>query len=158
MENLSVTYMLIPITTLEQVELLRQIRNDCRLFMTRSTNEISKEQQLDWYNLIDRNKMRLFLFYENYHGVSSPGPIGYGVVKIENNEVLLTGGLSSKQRNKGMGIVLFDMLVKESKKLNLPIKLEVLKTNERAKTIYDRLGFVTTGETDTVYEMIYNGE
>jgi ribosomal protein S18 acetylase RimI-like enzyme len=158
MDNISLTYMLIPIKNLNEVEILRQIRNECRLFMTRYTGEITEEQQLDWYNLLDKNVTKLFLFYENYHGVASPGPVGYGVIKIENDSALLTGGLSSKQRNKGLGMVLFDMLVNESKKFNLPIRLEVLKTNERAKTIYDRLGFVVTGETETVYEMIYNGE
>ena len=141
MENISVTYMLILIQTLEQIENLRQIRNECRHFMTRNTNEISQTEQLDWYNLLDKEKNKLYLFYENYHGVSSPGPIGYGVIKKEDDCILLTGGLLSKERNKGFGTVLFDMLVKEAKKQNLPIKLEVLKSNERAKHIYSKLGF-----------------
>lgn len=155
METLSVTYTLIPVNSLDQVECLRLIRNDCRNFMTRHNEEISKQQQLDWYNLLDKEKTQLFLFYEIYHGVSSPGPIGYGVIKIEDDCTLLTGGLSYRERNKGLGLILFDLLVKESKKFSLPIKLEVLKTNNRAKNIYTKLGFVDFNETDKIFEMVY---
>jgi ribosomal protein S18 acetylase RimI-like enzyme len=151
-------YFLSPIENLEQVEKVRLIRNDCCEFMTRHQNKITKEQQLDWYNLLDESKMKVYLFHESYCGVAFSDPIGYGVVKIESDKILLTGGLKSVQRNKGLGVILFDLLIKEAKRYNLPICLEVLKSNLRAKKVYEKLGFKDSGETKTTYEMVYSGE
>ena len=40
---------LFPVTTLEDANRLRIFRNECRLFMTRHTGEISYDQQAKWY-------------------------------------------------------------------------------------------------------------
>ena len=70
---------------------------------------------------------------------------------------ILTGGLLPDYRDKGLGSTLFKFLVDNCNK-QLPIRLEVLKSNIRAFKTYEKLGFKTTGESDTLYYMEYNYE
>lgn len=137
------------------VEQLRLIRNECKNFMTRNTSEITKEQQQNWYNNLDKENNELFLLNAVHHGVAAE-PIGYGYIRVENGSVLLTGGLLKTQRGKGYGYILFDYLVKNSKKFDLPIKLEVLKTNTVAFAVYSKLGFKFKDDDGKVIKMEYD--
>lgn len=134
------------------IEDLRLIRNQCRDFMTRNKNIITQEEQKEWYNNIDKTKLIPYLFYENNKA------IGYGIIRIESDSCLLTGGLTEQFRDKGLGKILFNSLCLESNKMNKDIKLEVLKTNSRAFKLYKNLGFVITGESDDLYFMIKEHE
>ena len=42
------------IETLEEAQVLRNIRNECKDFMTRDTSYISVEQQTRWFNSLKR--------------------------------------------------------------------------------------------------------
>ena len=110
-------YFLHPVTTLDEVEELRKLRNECRLFMTRNTNEISKSEQLDWYNLLDKDNNKLYLLKGIEGGGFTPS-LGYGVIRKEHNNITLSGGLSENDRNKGLGKDLFKLLLTEAKKFN----------------------------------------
>ena len=138
-----------------EIEQLRLIRNACKNFMTRHTNEISKEQQLEWYKNIDKNFNKLYLLYDVIHGVALT-TIGYGYIRVEDGAVLLTGGLIESQRGKGYGSILFNYLVKNSKVFNLPIKLELLKTNMVAFSIYNKIGFRVIGDDGKIIKMEYH--
>ena len=134
-------YFLHPVTTLDEVEELRKLRNECRLFMTRNTNEISKSEQLDWYNLLDKENNKLYLL-KGIEGGGFTSSLGYGVIRKENDNITLSGGLTENDRNKGLGKDLFKLLLTEAKKFNVIITLEVLISNVRAKKIYESLGFI----------------
>jgi ribosomal protein S18 acetylase RimI-like enzyme len=123
--------------------------------MTRNTSEISEEQQKNWYANIDKEKNKLFLLHQIYHGVTASA-VGYGYIRIEDDHILLSGGLVESERGKGYGQLLFHSLVQNSKKFGLPIKLEVLKTNTVAFSIYSRLGFKFTGDDGKIITMEYN--
>jgi RimJ/RimL family protein N-acetyltransferase len=41
------------------------------------------------------------------------------------------------------------LVIEEARQLGLPLRLQVMKVNPRARTFYERLGFIHTGETDT---------
>jgi len=137
------------------VEQLRLIRNECKNFMTRNTSEILKEQQQQWYKNLNKEINELYLFNSVLFGVAVSS-IGYGYIRIENDSVLLTGGITSSERGKGYGYILFDYLVKNAKKFNLPIKLEVLKTNTVALSVYNKLGFKATYDDEKLIKMEYN--
>lgn len=137
---------------LSDIEDLRLIRNQCRDFMTRNKNIITQEEQKEWYNNIDKTKLIPYLFYENNEA------IGYGIIRIESDSCLLTGGLIEQFRDKGLGKILFNSLCLESNKMNKDIKLEVLKTNSRAFKLYKNLGFAITEESDDLYFMIKRNE
>lgn len=140
------------VTTTNEAEMLRVIRNQCRSFMTRSTEEISAEQQQVWFKTAYK-KYELYIAYAIEHGVCIVDA-GYGLIHLNDKEYLLTGGLVPSYRDRGLGAVLFKFLVDNCNK-QLPIRLEVLKTNLRALKTYEKLSFVITGETDKVYFMEY---
>ena len=149
------TLIMIPVKSKEEVESLRNIRNICRNFMTRNTAEISYEQQQKWYDSIDKNVNKLFLLHNVIHGVIS-SMIGYGYIRVEDGVVLLTGGLVQDERGKGYGSVLFNYLVKNSKDFNLPIKLELLKTNMVDFSVYNKIGFRVIGDDGKIIKMEYH--
>lgn len=141
------------VSTDEESELLRQIRNQCREYMTRNTNVITQEQQREWFKTA-HDKYDLFLVYAIEYGASVTFA-GYGVIHKNMTESLVTGGLLPDYRNRGLGGDLFKFLTDESLKRKLPVRLEVLKTNQRAFKVYEKLSYTVTGETDKIYQMEY---
>jgi ribosomal protein S18 acetylase RimI-like enzyme len=144
-----------PVLTLEDAQIFRTIRNDCRLFMTRNTDYITEEQQVTWYNNLDKSKYKLFLFYEIYHGAVVV-PVGFGIIREEDDVLLLTGGVSSTDRGKGIGRFIFERLLDIAKTENKKIKLEVLISNTIAHSLYCKLGFKETNRNDRVIMMEYD--
>ena len=126
---------------------MRKIRNQCRKYMTRNNKTISKKQQIVWFSLLNDSTKPYLLIANNSY-------VAYGIIKIENELVLLTGGVSKKFRGLGYGEELFKLLIVESKRFNLPIMLEVLKTNFKAKKLYFKLGFKICEENDKIFKMI----
>ena len=140
------------VTTPAEAEILRTIRNKCREYMTRSTDYITPEQQEEWFKTAFR-KYDLYIAYAIEHGVCIVDA-GFGVVHKNEDEFLLTGGLVSEYRDKGLGKVIFKFLVDQCHK-SLPIRLEVLKTNTRAYKTYEGLNFKVTGENEKLIFMEY---
>ena len=134
------------------LKLLRQIRNECRSFMTRDNSEISKKQQAKWFGTLNKEEYKPFIFIKN--GLA----LGYGAIKIEGTGVLISGGLLSKYRGHGYGKVLFEHLIKKAGDLKRNIELEVLRNNIRAIKVYQWLGFTTISKTDKIYRMRLHGK
>ena len=145
---------MISVNSENDAETLRKIRNECSGFMTRNTSEISFAQQQVWFKNLDTVTNKLFLLHEVYHGVAAL-VIGYGYIRVEDETVLLTGGLVESSRGKGYGQFLFNSLLLNSKKFNLPIKLEVLKSNMVAFSVYNKIGFRVTGDNGKIIKMEY---
>ena len=61
-------------------------------------------------------------------------------------------------QNRGVGTVLIRNIVEQAENENKPVFLQVMKINERAKALYERLGFSVYGETATHYQMEYAQE
>ncbi len=55
----------------------------------------------------------------------------------------------------GIGAHLIKDILKESKQKDIPVRLQVLKVNNRAKVFYERIGFSVTEETETHNKMEY---
>lgn len=140
------------VTTPNEAEMLRIIRNKCRTFMTRNTDEITAEQQQEWFKTAYK-KYELYIAYAIEHGACIVDA-GYGLIHLNDGEYLLSGGLVPEYRDKGIGSTLFKFLVDNCNKQQ-PIRLEVLKNNVRAFKTYEKLNFVVTGENDKVYFMEY---
>lgn len=145
---------LVEIKDASGIEHLRLVRNHCRLYMTRNTSEISTEQQALWYSNLDRTTNKIYLLHEIHCGVAAT-VIGYAYLRIEDGCVLLSGGLLPDDRGKGHGTVLFEYLVDNAKKFNKPIKLEVLKSNMKAFSIYNKIGFRVVSDDGKVITMEY---
>jgi dTDP-4-dehydrorhamnose reductase/RimJ/RimL family protein N-acetyltransferase len=140
-----VRYKMISVTDdLLELEHLRDIRNNCREFMTNNTDTISKDAQIEWFSNLTPTK-KPFLFSEDEF------IIGYGFINIVDGVSILSGGLIEKYRNKGLGKILFKTLIDmcDTDKVDL----EVLKSNHRAYKTYNKLGFVTYSEDNEKYSM-----
>lgn len=136
------------------VESLRNIRNQCRSFMTRNSKEISKEEQVKWFGQLSDDVLVYLLHVVEYGVVAYP--IGYGLLRKDDDCILISGGLVESERGKGFGSCLFSYLIENAKKFKLPIKLEVLKNNIRAFAIYSKLGFRVISDDGKVITMEYH--
>jgi ribosomal protein S18 acetylase RimI-like enzyme len=63
--------------------------------------------------------------------------------------------LLPEYRRAGIGASLIKDLITEANQSGRPIRLQVERPNEQAKRLYERLGFNTTGETMTHFQMEY---
>jgi len=68
--------------------------------------------------------------------------------------VLLSVFLHPDWQSKGLGTAILEQLVEESAHACLPIRLNVLKVNERARALYERFGFNVTETTQRHYRMV----
>lgn len=141
------------VETEAEAEVLRQHRNTCKDFMTRSTAYITEEEQKEWFKTA-QDKYDLYLVYEVSHGAVIID-VGYGVIHKGERESFLTAGLLPNYRGQGIGQNVFQFLINNCDRKK-PIKLEVLKTNTRAFIVYIKLGFTVVRESDTIYYMEYN--
>ena len=93
-------------------------------------------------------------------------PAGHQIVVFEGSDVGLLqvvdeGGhmvvgkielLPGFQR-RGIGSVLMGRILDEARARQVPVRLQVLRTNAPARRLYERLGFVMSGETETHFQM-----
>lgn len=68
-----------------------------------------------------------------------------GAVRLDLVEVL------PEHQGRGIGTAVVQRVVREAG--GRPVELRVLRTNPRARVLYERLGFVETGATETHVEM-----
>lgn len=141
--------LLIEVETLAQAEILRGVRNVCREFMTRNQNYISQEQQIKWFESLDRSIYQPYLVYTNDSQV-----LGYCVIALIDGLPWLTAGLLPEHRGRGLGGRVFQTMMNWCWANNYPcVMLDVLKTNVSAHGLYLKLGFVDVEETDRVWVM-----
>jgi ribosomal protein S18 acetylase RimI-like enzyme len=80
-------------------------------------------------------------------------PIGRMIVHTgENATTLVDISLLPAHRNRGIGRVLLRDLLERCGAARTKVKLQVLKQNPAAR-LYERLGFVKTGEDDMYFHM-----
>ncbi len=58
-------------------------------------------------------------------------------------------------QNRGLGTTVIRSVQAGGQAAELPVRLQVLKVNRKARRLYERLGFVLRGETDTHFRMIW---
>jgi len=56
-------------------------------------------------------------------------------------------------QGRGIGSECVNRVVEKAKAFTIPVRLQVLKVNKRARAFYERLGFRTIGENDTHIKM-----
>ena len=81
--------------------------------------------------------------------------IDAGVFAIEKRDdawFLANIEIAPAHQSRGLGAHLIRAIRAEARAAGLPVTLQVLKVN-RARLLYERLGFVTTGSTETHFLM-----
>lgn len=86
------------------LEMLRQIRNSGRQWMTRHTAEISPEQQQAWWAALDHAGTKVWLFRE------SATDIGYGLVRLENGRAWCSLAVLPRYQGQGYGTQIYRWL------------------------------------------------
>jgi ribosomal protein S18 acetylase RimI-like enzyme len=61
--------------------------------------------------------------------------------------------LLSEFQRRGIGSVLMGRILDEARARQVPVRLQVLRTNAPARRLYERLGFLMSGETETHFQM-----
>lgn len=146
-----------PIVDIDQAQIMRKIRNECKDYMTRDTSFITEEQQEKWFSGLDKENIKMFLMSVVYHG-SIVDTVGFGYCVHKDNETYLTGGLKTLSRGRGYGKKLFLYLIEAAKTYGTPITLEVLNTNTRAKHLYSNIGFREIESNDRMIKMEYRND
>jgi ribosomal protein S18 acetylase RimI-like enzyme len=81
-------------------------------------------------------------------------PIGFvDVVEREDCLYLENIEIAPHYQSRGIGARIIRTLVARAEAKRLPLKLQVLQVNSRARALYDRLGFRCIGETETHFVM-----
>lgn len=75
------------------------------------------------------------------------------VVRRDEEIRLADVALLPEHRGRGIGTTLVKDLLGEAKSSGKPLRLQVEKPNVQARSLYERLGFTTTGENMTHFQM-----
>jgi ribosomal protein S18 acetylase RimI-like enzyme len=80
--------------------------------------------------------------------------IGILVVEEKKDEIFFESiSLIPRLQGQGLGSNIIQGILRQAKEKMLPVRLDVLKTNQRAQRLYSRLGFRTQATTDTHFKM-----
>ena len=81
-------------------------------------------------------------------------PIGRMMVQRATDHAHLVDiALLPEYRGRGIGGALLRELAAQSDTAHVPVRLQVHKTNAGARRLYERLGFIQTGEDEMYYQM-----
>lgn len=87
------------------------------------------------------------------------GGVDVGAVQVQQRteEIYLARlEILPAYQRQGIGTLVLRELMAESDRDGRPVALQVLKSDVRARSLYQRLGFGVTGENDTHYIMAYS--
>lgn len=137
------SFSLVEVNVPSHAELMRQMRNEVRQYMTGNQEEITEDQQQDWFlnwylPRWARNKDI------GYIATFVDQPVGYGLITERDGEHWITGGLIEPARGKGLGRALFTMLTNRAHVLfeEPTVYLDVFESNKRAVQLYEKLGYL----------------
>ena len=86
------------------------------------------------------------------------GGVDIGVLSVEEQDrglVIETVGLLPEYQGRGIGSRLVRDVCRQASARDISVSLEVQKANRRARSLYVRLGFITTGETEMGLAMMW---
>lgn len=83
-------------------------------------------------------------------------PAGSLEVYSENDNMIVSGlYIIDAYQNLNIGTRIMSTILDEAKLKNANVRLQVLKVNLKAKTLYEKLGFKVYNETEKHFQMIY---
>ena len=81
-------------------------------------------------------------------------PVGRIMVQRDSDYMQLVDiALLSEYQGRGIGGALLRELAAQSDQAGVPVRLQVHKTNSGARRLYERLGFIQTGEDEIYFQM-----
>ncbi len=146
-------------TEIEQNLTLRQATDDDTEF-ARTTHHTAYRDVIERQFGTFDEAMQDDFFYKSWSGNAGFQIINWGgqpagYTRVEETPEYIYGHelvLLPQYQSKGIGSSLLASWQENAKSKNIPLRLQVLKEN-KAKELYERVGFKETGQTDTHYEM-----
>lgn len=121
---------------------LRDIRNECRDFMTADRSFITEEQQAEFRRTFDVNRQAAYL-------AGNEQPDGFLYMRWGAGVWVPTYGVRSGERGRGLG----SFLIRLSQALTNQLQLEVRRVNSPAFKLYVKHGFEVIHSTPSTYNM-----
>jgi ribosomal protein S18 acetylase RimI-like enzyme len=101
-------------------------------------------------------------FHQHFHPqalqiIQVDGQDGGVLYLQERTEEFFIAGIEilPAYQRRGIGSTVIRGVIAEATRQGKPVALKVLKSNRAARSLYQRLGFGVTGETDTHYLLAY---
>ncbi len=92
------------VTTLEDAQTVRMIRNQLKGYMTNDSTHITPEQQTLWFDKYRRSGNKLYLYYED----STDSVVGFGYVRVQEDKKLWgTLAVLPEFQSKGYGTEIY---------------------------------------------------
>lgn len=137
------------------------LNSDCDFLYSLLTITL-KQYYIETYEKWDDDIERNYFdesFQENKYQIISYDGQDIGCLAKKNNpsEIFIHEiQILPQYQNKGIGSMIMSSIIEESEKLNMPIKIEVLKSNRKAHNFYHRMKFSKSGENESHITMIRN--
>ena len=85
-------------------------------------------------------------------------PVGRVISTTEEGDInILDLAVLSKYRSSGIGSRVIEWFFEQSRANDLPIRCYVEKSNYRARQLYEKLGFTTTADLNSHFQMSWRG-
>ena len=124
-------------------------------FVIKETIKEYIEKTWGWNTIIQKNYYRKNFTVKNQYIIEMDkmkiGWLKYdeNIDKIEIDKIFIL----PKYQNRGIGSKILAKIIDIGKNKKIPIELQVLKVNIKAKKLYDKLGFLEYDQTDTHIKM-----
>jgi GNAT superfamily N-acetyltransferase len=144
--------------TLKDAFAMRKVRNESFEYMTGNPRRIGWLEQIIWWHF-RRPLTGVYLLMETPGAVDRRGNItdpvtnGYGIITVDG---FLTGAIRAEDRGKGWGEALFVEMMDVVVDRNDDPRLDVHMDNEKAISLYKKLGFIPCGAGEKKMEMVYD--
>lgn len=121
----------------EDAQALAQLRNECREYMTGSTELITEETQWRfWEEQLKPGSVRAWLMEKDEK------PVGYSLLRPDSaGRAWMSCGLGEAHRGRRLGGDLVRFVTAMGHQLYGPVWLEVWNENNRAMRLYERTGY-----------------
>ena len=133
----------------EEIEWLYQLNEE-------SYRDVVIRQFGDWDETFQRNRFHNKWQKSRPAKIVAIGDNPIGVLVLEQREtydLLEEILLKVEYRERGIGTSLMQQLIANARRRNCPLRLQVLHENHRAKSLYDRLGFVVIDNLENHFLM-----
>src|SRR6266571_7857275 len=117
----------IRISSWQQAETLREVRNSCRDGMTHDTHEITPEEQLKFWadELLEGQRYECYLLLDDH------APAGYGLLKWDKelNRYWMTAGVAPEYRGRGLSRFLINYITEMGHREGREVWIDVYDDN-----------------------------
>jgi RimJ/RimL family protein N-acetyltransferase len=120
---------------------VRDIRNQCRTYLTNYTGYIGLPRQIFWYFTYYKKAARAGIYRIFVVRDSKNQPMGYGALHHIGNELLVTECIAEKYRGQGYGNAILKKLISIADNEKFPVTAEIWATNKISIALHKKCGF-----------------